>query len=203
MTLLQRSVSDHVLARVFGVLDSLILGSAGLGAELAPLLYRVLGLRGALLVVGAVLPAAALLGGRALAAIDRAVSAPAHLERLRGVPFLAVLPVPALELLAGRLAQVRVAAGNNVFAEGDRGDRFYVIDSGEVEILGARHGPGGYFGEIALLRDVPRTATVHAVSDVELVALERDDFIGAVTGHAPSAEAADSLIGARLPSLSG
>jgi MFS family permease len=203
MTLLQRSVSDHVLARVFGVLDSLILGSAGLGAVLAPLLYRVLGLRGALLVVGAVLPAAALLGGRALAAIDRAVSAPAHLERLRGVPFLAVLPVPALELLAGRLSQVRVAAGNNVFAEGDRGDRFYVIDSGEVEILGARHGPGGYFGEIALLRDVPRTATVHAVSDVELVALERDDFIGAVTGHAPSAEAAESVIGARLPSLSG
>jgi CRP-like cAMP-binding protein len=153
--------------------------------------------------VGAILPVAAVLGSRALAEIDRVVSAPAHLERLRGVPFLAVLPLPALELLAGRLSRVQAAAGEDVFREGDPGDRFYVIDAGEVEIAGGRHGPGGFFGEIALLRDVPRTATVHALTDVELLALERDDFIGAVTGHAPSAESANAVIGARLPALSG
>jgi len=145
----------------------------------------------------------ALAASPALRAIDRETPVPAHLERLRAVPFLALLPPPQLELLAGRLAVVHVAAGEDVIREGDVGDRFYVIDSGEVEIAGGRFGPGDYFGEIALLRDVPRTATVHAVTDLELLALDRDDFIAAVTGHAPSAAAADVVIGARLPALAG
>jgi hypothetical protein len=203
ITLLQRSVPDDVLARVFGVLESLILGASGLGAVLAPVAYHWLGLRGALLLTGAILPGAAVLASRALATIDLAVAVPAHLERLQAVPFLALLPPPTLELLAGRVQAVHVAAGDDVIREGDRGDRFYVIDSGEVEVLGNRLGPGDYVGEIALLRDVPRTATVRAVTDVELLALERDDFIAAVTGHAPSAEAAGAVIGARLPALSG
>jgi MFS family permease len=203
MTLLQRGVPDEVLCRVFGVLESLILGSVSLGAVVAPVLYHWLGIRGALILAGAILPAVALAAAPALRAIDREAEAPAHLDRLRAVPFLALLPPPQLELLAGRLALVRVAIGEDVIREGDVGDRFYVIESGEVEIAGRRHGPGGYFGEIALLRDVPRTATVHAVTDAELLALDRDDFIGAVTGHAPSAEAADVVIGARLPALAG
>ena len=58
--------------------------------------------------------------------------------------------------------------------------------------------PGDWFGEIALLRDVPRTATITARTDLDLLALERDDFIAAVTGHAPSAEAAGAVVGARL-----
>src|SRR5207302_9462022 len=103
MTPLQRDAPRDVLARVFGVLESLILGSAGLGAVLAPVAYRLRGLRGAPVPTGAILPVAAVRATRALAAIDRAVSAPAHLERLRGVAFLALLPAPALELLAGRL----------------------------------------------------------------------------------------------------
>jgi hypothetical protein len=198
MTLLQRSVPDDVLARVFGVLHSLILLTTALGAVLAPVAYHALGLRGALVLTGVILPAVALVSGPALAAIDAAADAPATLARLREVPFLALLPPPVLEALAGRTETVRVAAGEDVFHAGDAGDRFYVVESGEVEIAGARHGTGSYFGEIALLRDVPRTATVHALTDVELLALERDDFLAAVTGHAPSSAAADAVVGARL-----
>jgi MFS family permease len=203
-TLLQRSVPDEILSRAFGVLESLLLAFSGLGAVLATPLYRVAGLRGALIVIGALLPVAALASRRALAAVDAASEVPARrLELLREVPFLALLPPPALELLASRAVEMHVVAGEDVLREGDLGDRFYVIEAGEVEIAGRTHGAGGYFGEIALLRDVPRTATVHAVTDVQLLAVERDDFIGAVTGYAPSAAAAETVIGARLPALSG
>ena len=93
---------------------------------------------------------------------------------------------------------------SEVFEQGDRGERFYVIAEGTavVEIDGAEAstlGPGDFFGEIALLHDVPRTATVRAVQDLRLHALERDDFIAAVTGHAPSREAADTVVATRLP----
>jgi CRP-like cAMP-binding protein len=92
-----------------------------------------------------------------------------------------------------------------VFRRGDPGDLFYVIGEGEVAVELDRRpqltlAPGAYFGEIALLRDVPRTATVTAITEVELYALERDVFIAAVTGHAPSADAADAVIASRLGS---
>ena len=112
-------------------------------------------------------------------------------------------PAPALEHLAGSLAAVEVEAGRTVFHEGDRGDRFYVIDRGSVEVQAAgrllrRLGPGEFFGEIALVRDVPRTATVVASTSCSLLALEAAEFLGAVTGHASSAEAADAVVVSRL-----
>ena len=78
-----------------------------------------------------------------------------------------------------------------------------MVDKGEVEILveaepPRREGEGTYFGEIALLRDVPRTATVRAATDSDLFALDRDDFLPAVTGHAGSAQAADVVVSTRL-----
>jgi CRP-like cAMP-binding protein len=108
-----------------------------------------------------------------------------------------------LEQLAARLMPVHAAAGEQIIRAGDHGDRFYVVDAGEVEIVldgepPRRESAGAYFGEIALLRDVPRTATVRAATDVELFALDRDHFLPAVTGHAGSSEAAEAVVGSRL-----
>ena len=110
-----------------------------------------------------------------------------------------------LEQLASHLARVRVPAGGAIFRQGDSGDRFYVIEDGEVIVAPVGRpavalGPGDSFGEVALLRDVPRTATVIARTDAGLLALERDVFIAAVTGHAPSAAAADAVVAAHLSS---
>ena len=69
------------------------------------------------------------------------------------------------------------------------------VDGGRARELGA----GEFFGEIALLRDVPRTATVRAITALRLFALERDTFVATVTGHPASAEAAGSIVAARLP----
>ena len=207
LTLLQRSVRDEVLARVMGVVESLFVATVGIGAGLAPLLIAAIGVRGALMVTGALLPVLAALFWRRLQAIDaQAILPERELRLLRRIGIFAPLPSTTLEQLASSLSPVGVAAGEQVFRQGDGGDRFYVVESGEpdVDIDGRRAnvlGPGDYFGEIALLRDVPRTATVRAASDAQLYALDRDEFIGAVTGHAESAEAADAVIGARLGSL--
>jgi len=205
LTLLQRAVPDAVLARVFGILESLVLGAIALGAVVAPILVSGLGVRGALLAVGMFLPILTMLLWRPLRALD-AVAAPAGLELLRSQPIFAPLPAAVLERLASSLTPVSVTAGAEVFRQGDRGDLFYVVGRGEVEVLvdgrpSTRLGAGAGFGEIALLRDVPRTATVVATRDGELFTLERDEFIAAVTGHPASAEAADAIIAVRLGSL--
>lgn len=198
LTIMQRTVPDDVLGRVLGLLEGVLLGSIGVGALLAPLLIELAGIRWALVATGALLPALAVLAARRLRSIDGRTAAPAELQLLQGVPTLAPLPVATLELLAGALTEVRLPAGAVVIREGESGDRFYVVDEGEVEIEGKRFGHGEGFGEIALLRDVPRTATVTAATDVKLWALERDEFIAAVTGHEPASAAADAVIAARL-----
>jgi MFS family permease len=206
LTLLQRAAPDEVRARVFGVLESVFLGTIAIGAILAPLLTSALGARGALIAAGGGLSALVLLLWRPLSAADVTAAAPeSTLTLLRGIPIFAPLPPVTLEQLASRLSRVRVPAGEVILREGDPGDRFYVIGEGEVEIAldggpPKTLGRGAYFGEIALLRDVPRTATVTTRTEVELYVLERDVFIAAVTGHAPSAEAADAVIATRLGS---
>jgi MFS family permease len=206
-TLLQRSVPDALLARVFGALESLLVTMIGLGGLTAPVVIHFLGIRRGLVLSGVLLPAFAALFWRRLRAIDRAHAPPEReLDLLHAVPFFARLPESTLEQVASRLERIRLPAGRDVFREGDPGDRFYVIAEGEVEVLidgrsTGTLGPGEYFGEIALLRDIPRTAGVRARGDVELYALGRDDFIAAVTGHAPSLDAADAVIAVRLGSL--
>jgi MFS family permease len=205
-TLLQRAVPDEVLARVFGAVQGLWVGTIGIGSILAPVLIAALDIRGALIVTGALLPVLATLLRRRLLSLDEVPVPERELQLLRGIDVFRPLPQPVLESLARALVPVNVEAGREVFRQGELGDRFYIVAEGEVEIVSdgrivAVTSPGGYFGEISLLRDVPRTATVRAKADVELRALERDDFIAAVTGHAASAEAADSVVASRLSSL--
>ena len=190
-TLLQRGTPSDVLARVFGVLHSLFYATVAVGAILAPPLINALGVRWALVIVGGILPLLCALTTATLAEFDAAPPQPRELELLRAIPIFSPLSPPVLEHLAARLTPVHAGAGEEIIRRGDHGDRFYVVGSGEVEVMldgvpPRREGPGTYFGEIALLRDVPRTATVKAATDVELFALDRDDFLPAVTGHAGS-----------------
>ena len=204
MTLLQRAAPDEVLARVFGVLESLLLLTIGLGALVAPLLLNWLGTRGALIVAGALLPLLVVPAWPHLNALDRAAVIPAErLELIRSNAIFAPLPPSTLEQLAEALDDVRVEAGQEVVRQGESGDRFYLVRNGTLDVsVDGRStqslGAGDSFGEIALLRDVPRTATVTARTDALLYALERNAFIPAVTGFGPSLSAAEAVIGMRL-----
>jgi MFS family permease len=205
MTLLQRSADEAVLARVFGVLESLILGTLAVGALVAPVLVSLLGPRGALVATGAFLPAVLALTLPALRRVDAEARVPTDaLALLRTLPLFAPLPPTVLERLASAVVEVRVPAASDAVTQGAAGDRFYVIRSGRaaVEVDGVETGslgPGDVFGEIALLHDVPRTATVRALDALELYALERTEFLAAVTGYAPSRAAADAVVATRLP----
>jgi MFS family permease len=202
-TLLQRTTPGEVLARVFGILHSVFYATVAVGAILAPVLIDGVGVRWALVTVGALLPLLSVLARTSLVDLDAAPAYEREIELLRAIPIFAPLPAPHLERLASRLMPVHAAAGEPIIQRGETGDRFYLVRKGEVQIAldsgpPRTEGPGSYFGEIALLRDVPRTATVSARTDVELYALERDDFLGAVTGHSGSAEAAETVVGSRL-----
>ncbi len=202
-TLLQRTIPDELLARAFGALGTLMFGALTLGSLLGPLVLGVLGTRGALVALGLVLPAAALAASRPLRRLDDVATIPAAVELLRGVPLFTPLPETVLERLASAAESVEFAAGRDAFREGERGDRFYVVSEGEVSITDggrelARAGPGDFFGEIALLRDMPRTATATAATDVAAYALSREAFLGAVAGYAESTAAANAIVDARL-----
>jgi MFS family permease len=207
LTLLQRAAPDEVLARVFGVIESLLVGAIGLGAILAPVLVSAFGADGALIATGAFLAVLAVASWPRLARIDAEVAVPEReLALLMNLPLFAPLPAATVEHLARSLQPVRVVAGEQIVREGEPGDRFYIVASGEVEVAADGKplrtlGPGEHFGEIALLRAVPRTATVVARQDGELLTLDRDEFVAAVTGHPESREAADAVIGARLGTL--
>jgi MFS family permease len=206
LTLLQRAVPDEVMTRVFGVVQSVFVGTLGLGAILAPVLIELFGIRGALIASGALLPVLAVLYWRRLQTIDREALAPSELALLSRLAIFRPLPPATINQLASGLIAVHATAGEQIIREGDSGDRFYVIAKGDVDVASegqqvATLGEGDYFGEIALLRDIPRTATVTATTDVELYALERDEFLSAVTGHPASMEAADAVVAARLAGL--
>jgi MFS family permease len=203
-TLLQRLVSDDVLGRVFGVMFGLATAGFGVGAVVAPALIAGLGNDGALVATGVFLPALVLLSLPALRRIGATAGAPAReLEILEQVPMFAPLPLVAKEHLARSLVRMTVAPGQEIISEGDVGDRFYMLAAGHVTVTQRGRevgdlGRGDSFGEIALLRDVPRTATVTARDEVEVYALDRTHFLEAATGHAASREAGEAVVAERL-----
>jgi predicted MFS family arabinose efflux permease len=202
LTLLQRNTDERVRSRVFGVIESAITGTIGLGAIIAPLLIGLFGIRAALVATGLFLPVVTGFLWRQLLALDTSPVARRGIELLRGIPIFAPLPPASIERLAEALAPVELAAGTVLFRSGDAGDRFYVVASGELAVdlpAGEKlEGPGGWVGEIALLRAIPRTATVRAHTDVELLALDREVFLDAVTGHDRASQAANFIVGERL-----
>ncbi|MDQ2983225.1 MAG: MFS transporter [Actinomycetota bacterium] len=204
VTLLQRAVPDEHLARVFGVLYGGAMGAVGVGSIGAAWLTSAFGVRGGLVTTGLFLPLLAFLFWRHLLAVDRNATLPAQeLALMRQVPMFAQLSVAATEHLARRLIPVVFPAGANVVRQGEVGDRFYVVASGDADVecdgraLEPLHA-GDFFGEIALLRDIPRTATVTARTDVRLYALERDAFLSIATGHVVGRQAAETTVKERL-----
>jgi hypothetical protein len=205
-TLLQRTVPARVLARVFGIQEAMLMGGTALGTAMVPVMVALLGPRGAFVASGVLLPVLGLLGWSRIRRLDSVAVQPSpYLDLLRGLPMFAVLPQPQLEQVAAAVEPLPVVvSGSTVVAEGEGGDRYFVIVSGTAEVSRAgqrvgRLGPGEGFGEIALLRDVPRTATVRAVDELALVGLARDAFLLAVTGSAASRRRADDVVETRLP----
>ena len=195
-TLLARLAPDAVLARVFGLVESVVAVSMGVGAVAASWVIAESGPRAALVAIGLVCPVLAAASWLRLRRLDGAVGAhDADVGLLQRVPMLRMLPLPSVEQLARGLEPVAVSAGGVVFGQGDLGDRYYVIESGQVDVIGNGHvvatlGAGEGFGEIALLRQSRRTATVVASTDVQLRALPSDRFLPVVAGFTASAREA-------------
>jgi MFS family permease len=207
-TLMARLTSDAVMARVFGLLESLGALSVGAGAVLTPVAIDLFGLRGALVVLGLVCPVLVSAAWPRLRRLDNSLGGlDREVDLLRAVAMFAPLPLPVVEQLARGLEPVDVPAGTTVFTQGAEGDRFYLIEDGSAEVLGdglrvTTLGPGDVFGEIALLRRVPRTATVRALTDLRLQSLTGDRFLPAVTGVPASAHSARAHVEEQLDRFS-
>ena len=163
------------------------------------------GLRWGFVILSVPIVAIALLGMPRLRKLDRTVSEPEGVALLTGVPLFAPLARPLLESLADKLTRIEVPAGTDVVRVGEVGDRFYVIESGRLEATYEGRelsmGAGECFGEIALLRDVPLTATVTAEEDSVLQALDREDFLAAMSGDSELLGRAESLASRRIPTV--
>ncbi len=207
-TLMQRLGSDETMGRVVSSLESGRLAAMGLGSLGAIVLIELLDPRGALVALGALMPAFVIFCWARLRAYE--VGAPVAevpYRLLRENSIFAPLPVATVERLSHDLDPLEVAAGEEVIVQGETGDRFFLIEQGEVEVFEngvfrRNEGPGESFGEIALLHDVPRTATVRTTAPTRLLVLERDQFLLAVTGHRRSRQVAGSVAEDRWGALS-
>ena len=203
-SLLQRTIPTETRGQVLALLESFITAALAAGAVTASLLVDLLGPIGALLTAGGLEVALAAISWPWIRKVDEAAVVPEReLRLLRGVAFFRPLQLTTIEDLASRLEDVRVTAGSDIVRQGDVGDRFFIVESGRVETLidgevVRQLGPSDSFGEIALLRDVPRTATVRAITNASLVSLAQDEFLSAVTGHTDSATAAEAVVTARV-----
>ena len=202
-TILQRLTPDAVLGRVFGALESALIATMALGSLVMPLLIAWVGLRWGLVALSVPITVIALAAMPRLRRLDAAVSEPPGVALLYGVPLFQPLRRPMVEQLAAKLEQRRVVAGDVVVREGEVGDLFYVIESGALDAthdgrLLSHMETGDHFGEIALLRDVRRTATVTATEDSVLQTIQREDFLAALTGDEELRGRTESVAARRL-----
>jgi Na+/melibiose symporter-like transporter len=199
-TLLQRVFPDHLLARVLSLAEAVFALAMAVGSLVVPAIDSAFGHSGALVATGCLLPAAVILTYPLLRNIDLHIRVSSvRIALLRRVAMLRLLPVPAIESLAGSVRMLTVPAGTEVVRKGEIGDDFYVIESGRMQVLDdgrafAEMGPGESFGEIALLRSVPRTATVRATEDAALAVVTGQRFVAAVTGFSGTQSAAEQVV---------
>ncbi|MGZ8614164.1 MAG: MFS transporter [Actinomycetota bacterium] len=205
VTMLQRVVPDARLTRVFGVLEALYMAGEGVGTLIASVIVVAAGPRWMMLFGGLFLPIVGFGVRRRIADLDVGARVPEHeMAILRRTEIFGVLPGPALERVAANAVPVVVPAGSVIVRRGEPGDRYFAIQDGAVRVERdgrtlAELGPGDGFGEIALLYDMPRTATVHAIGDCRLLALERAEFLRALSGHGEASMAAHVRAGSLMP----
>jgi hypothetical protein len=198
-TLLQRMTPNASRVAVFGVLDSVAAAGPALGGLLAPVLIAAWGIQGALVATGVILPVAALLALPRLRNVG--VGSPEAVRReelIRRQPLFAPLSLATVEHLSSSLSPVRFEPGTWLMREGDPGDDYMLIETGEAQVsrfgqIVGELGPGDGLGEIALLHDVPRTASVMALTPISAFSLDRESFLEAVTGTASSYASARTI----------
>ena len=199
-TFIQRLLPDHLLIAMFGLQEAFTMTGIALGTLAAPALVGLVGPRGAFIAAGCFLPLTAVASYRMLRRLDAGAAVPVDvLALLLRAPILAVLAPRILERMARDAVAEQVPTGEVVVRQGDTGTRFYVVASGRVavDIDGLRIrelGPGDWFGEIALLRDVPRTASVTALADTLLWGVDQESFLASMSAVPRSVELADAHI---------
>ena len=205
-TLLQRTGSPAVLGRIFGVIESVDMLGLSLGSLVVPILIGLGGTKAAIVGVGAIMPLVTLVLLPAILRADARATVPiVQIGLLRAMALFRLLPPPQMEGVARMLEPRQAAAGEVLIREGEAGDLFYLVADGEAGRRPPRAGfattisaGGEGFGEIALLNDTPRTATVTASSDASLYTLGREEFLTAITGMADVHGAARTLASERL-----
>jgi MFS family permease len=202
ITALQRSLAPELISRVFGVFWAVALAGLAVGALITPILLRAVGLDNALLIAGLAVPVGVLAVYPRLVAVDRVAGERAHqlaprMVVLENLQIFAAAPRTVLERLAAAATEVTAAPGEVIIAEGSPADAFFVLHSGVVEILaaGERYATPqvirtleapAYVGEIGLIEQIPRTATVRAVGDCQLWRIDGDEFLAALSESSPS-----------------
>jgi MFS family permease len=202
-TILQRITPDEVMGRVFGTVEGACIATMALGSLVMPFLIEVFGLGRGLGLLGIAVSLLVVPWVPRALRLDRDLAVPAGVPLLEAIPMFSPLTAATIESLARKLSRFEVPAGSVIVREGQTSDRFFVIESGEVVVSHGdrviRHEVAGdFFGEIGLLRDVPRTATVVAEVDTVLQVLERDDFLSALGGKSEARVAADAIVSRRI-----